>query len=113
MKKRGVNIIIALGHSGYEVDKEIAENCPLVDVVIGGHSNTFLYNGLQPDVDSIDGPYPTVIKQDSGKEVPVVQAYAYTKYLGELELSVSFNPIHVSTKSMKQMTAAFQNVFSV
>lgn len=90
LKNKGVNIIIALGHSGYEIDKDIAKNCPLVDVVIGGHSNTFLYSGQQPDIEKIDGPYPTVIKQASGKEVPVVQAYAFTKYIGELELSVSF-----------------------
>lgn len=94
LRKKGVNIIIALGHSGYDVDMDIAKNCPLVDVVIGGHSNTFLYSGQQPDIEKIDGPYPTVIKQASGKEVPVVQAYAYTKYIGELELSVSF-PIKV------------------
>lgn len=61
----------------------------MVDVVIGGHSNTFLYTGEQPDVEKIDGPYPKVIKQASGKEVPVVQAYAYTKYMGELKLNVS------------------------
>lgn len=89
MRKRGVNIIIAVGHSGFKVDKEIAAKCPLVDAVIGGHSNTFLYDGPQPDIEKIKGPYPTVIKQSSGKEVPVVQAYAYTKYLGKLELSVS------------------------
>lgn len=90
LHNKGVNIIIALGHSGYDMDMEIAKSCPLVDVVIGGHSNTFLYSGRQPDIEEINGPYPTVIKQSSGKEVPVVQAYAFTKYLGELELSVSF-----------------------
>lgn len=89
LKNKGVNIMIALGHSGYEVDMEIAKNCPLIDIVIGGHSNTFLYTGEQPDIEQPDGPYPTVIKQSSGKEVPVVQAYAFTKYLGEVELSVS------------------------
>lgn len=89
LKNKGVNIIIALGHSGYDVDKEIAAKCPLVDVVIGGHSNTFLYTGEQPDIEPIDGPYPTVVQQSSGKQVPIVQAYAFTKYLGELELSVS------------------------
>lgn len=89
LKKKDVKIIIALGHSGYEVDQRIAKNCPLVDVVIGGHSNTFLYNGAQPDAEEIEGPYPTVITQESGKQVPVVQAFAYTKYMGELRLSVS------------------------
>lgn len=41
----GHNKIIALGHSGFEVDKEIAKRVRGVDVVIGGHTNTFLYTG--------------------------------------------------------------------
>ncbi|KAH8316328.1 hypothetical protein KR067_005183 [Drosophila pandora] len=86
LKAQGIKIIIALGHSGYAKDQEIAEKCPDVDIVIGGHTNTFLFSGPQPDVDHIDGPYPTIIKQKSGKEVPVVQAYAYTKYLGKLHV---------------------------
>lgn len=43
----GVNKIIALGHSGFRVDKEIAEKVRGVDVVIGGHTNTFLYTGME------------------------------------------------------------------
>ena len=37
------------------------------------------------------GPYPTIIEQKSGKKVPVVQAYAYTKYLGHLNLTFDDN----------------------
>lgn len=37
LKAEGVNIIIALGHSGYERDKQIAAQCPEIDLVIGGH----------------------------------------------------------------------------
>uniref|UniRef100_A0A1I8NZM4 5'-nucleotidase n=1 Tax=Stomoxys calcitrans TaxID=35570 RepID=A0A1I8NZM4_STOCA len=86
LKAQGINIIIALGHSGYQKDQEIAAKCPEVDLVIGGHTNTFLYNTEQPDSETIDGPYPTVVNQTSGKQVPVVQAYAYTKYLGKLHM---------------------------
>lgn len=89
MKSQDVKTIIALGHSGYDKDREIAKYCPLVDVVVGGHSNTFLYTGIEPDIEMSEGPYPTIVKQASGKEVPVVQAYAHTKYMGKLELSVS------------------------
>ncbi|XP_050515513.1 protein 5NUC-like isoform X3 [Diabrotica virgifera virgifera] len=91
LDQQGIKIIIAVGHSGYLKDKEIAEKVPLVDVVVGGHTNTFLWNGPQPDTDTIDGPYPTVITQPSGKKVPVVQAYAYTKYLGRLNLTFNDN----------------------
>lgn len=41
----GYNKIIALGHSGFDVDKKIAKRVRGVDVVIGGHTNTFLYTG--------------------------------------------------------------------
>ena len=46
LKSRGVNKFIALGHSGIEVDIEIAKSVPDIDIVIGGHTNTFLYSGL-------------------------------------------------------------------
>lgn len=82
-----MHIIIALGHSGYVVDQEIARSCPLVDVVVGGHSHSFL--GEHPDAEVSEGPYPTIVTQSNGKEVPVVQAYAFTKYIGALRLNVS------------------------
>ncbi|XP_037032583.1 protein 5NUC-like isoform X2 [Bradysia coprophila] len=91
LRQTGVNIIIALGHSGYEKDKEIGIECPLVDVVIGGHSHSFLYTGDHPEPESAIGPYPTTVKKPNGVEVPVVQAYAYTKYLGHLRLSFDAN----------------------
>lgn len=43
MKNEGINIIIALGHSGFEMDKIIARSIPEISLVIGGHTNTFLY----------------------------------------------------------------------
>ncbi|CRK95992.1 CLUMA_CG009432, isoform B, partial [Clunio marinus] len=86
LKVEGVNIIIALGHSGYERDKEIAEQCPDIDLVIGGHSHTFLFTGQSPDIEKPLGDFPTWVTQPNGKKVPVVQAYAFTKYLGYLHL---------------------------
>ena len=40
-----VHIIIALGHSGIAMDLKIAEQVEEVDIVVGGHTNTFLYTG--------------------------------------------------------------------
>lgn len=87
LDEQGVKIIIALGHSGFQKDKEIAKKVPLVDFIVGGHTNTFLYNGDAPDLEVPEGPYPYVVTQTSGKEVPVVQAYAYTKYIGRLNVT--------------------------
>lgn len=83
----GVNKIIALGHSGFTVDQEIAKKVRGVDVVIGGHSNTFLYTGSSPSSEVPAGSYPFMVTSDDGRQVPVVQAYAFGKYLGHLKVT--------------------------
>jgi len=73
----GVDIIIALNHVGLPVDRRIAEAVPQIDVIIGGHSHTLMTN------DDADTPaYPEMVNG-----TPVAQAYAYTKYLGELTVT--------------------------
>ena len=101
LKAQGINIIVALGHSGYKKDKEIAKNCPEVDVVVGGHSNSFLYSPVNspPSNEQPVGPYPTWITQSNGKVVPVVQAYAYTKYLGFLKLIFDDNGVLIQDRT--------------
>lgn len=86
LRSENVTILIALGHSGFTKDLEIAKEVEGIDLVIGGHTNTFLWNGTTPDSEIPQGPYPTLVKQRSGRLVPTVQAYAYTKYLGKLHL---------------------------
>ncbi|MCJ7873149.1 bifunctional metallophosphatase/5'-nucleotidase [Phaeobacter sp. J2-8] len=78
LSEMGVNKIIVLSHSGYAVDQDVAANTTGVDVIVGGHSNTYLAN----NDDNADGPYPTVVNG-----VQIVQAYAYGKYLGELNVT--------------------------
>ena len=73
----GVNKIVVLSHSGYGIDLGVARNTTGVDVIVGGHSNTLL-----GDFEDAAGPYPTV---ENG--VQIVQAYAYGKYLGELNVT--------------------------
>ncbi|KAM7403152.1 hypothetical protein PAMA_003871 [Pampus argenteus] len=106
----GYNKIIALGHSGFDVDKDIAKRVKGVDVVIGGHTNTFLYTGNMyasytartkagseklnmflaagkpPSTEVPAGQYPFMVTSDDGRKVPVVQAYAFGKYLGYLKV---------------------------
>jgi 5'-nucleotidase / UDP-sugar diphosphatase len=87
LKAEGVNKIIVLSHSGYKVDKEVAANAPGIDVIVGGHSNTFLSNTS----DKAQGPYPTMIEGPDGTPTAVVQAYAYGKFLGELNVTFDDN----------------------
>lgn len=88
MKANNIKTVIAVGHSGYEMDQQIGRECECVDMVVGGHTNTFLWNGPAPSYEKPEGPYPTVVRSHWGKKVPVVQAYAYTKYLGKLEVTI-------------------------
>lgn len=91
MTDQGIQIIIALVHSGFTTDKLIAKNCPDVDIVVGGHSNTFLSNNSSTPKghpEKIEGKYPTVVTQKSGRKVYVVQAASYSKYLGKAVIKV-------------------------
>ncbi|XP_044230699.1 snake venom 5'-nucleotidase-like [Thunnus albacares] len=83
----GYNKIIALGHSGFDVDQDIAKRVRGVDVVIGGHTNTFLYTGKPPSTEVPAGPYPFMVTSNDGRNVPVVQAFAFGKYLGYLKVT--------------------------
>jgi len=73
----GVNKIIVLSHSGYGVDQRVAAETTGVDVIVGGHSHTLL-----GDMERAEGPYPTMVG-----DTAIVQAYAYSKYLGELNVT--------------------------
>lgn len=74
----GVDKIIALTHVGLNLDKQIAAQVPGVDAVVGGHSHTYL-NSDDPDA---AGPYPVM-----EGAVPVVQAGAYSRWMGHLVLT--------------------------
>ncbi|SKA36847.1 bifunctional metallophosphatase/5'-nucleotidase [Consotaella salsifontis] len=83
LSKDGVDKIILLSHSGYDADQRIAAAVDGLDVIVGGHSHTLLSNSDEHAA----GPYPTMVKSPDGTEVPIVQAYAYGKYLGEIEVT--------------------------
>ncbi|XP_076373885.1 snake venom 5'-nucleotidase-like [Tachypleus tridentatus] len=86
LQNQGINKIIALGHAGFGKDKEIAQKVAGVDVVVGGHTNTFLYSGNPPSSEEAEDTYPVVVENLSGNKALVVQDYAFGKYLGYLEV---------------------------
>ncbi|WIY51924.1 bifunctional metallophosphatase/5'-nucleotidase [Devosia sp. YIM 151766] len=79
----GIDKIILLSHIGYTLDLEVAAALPLVDVIVGGHSHTLLSNIAE----GAAGPYPTMVTNPEGIEVPVVQANQYGKYLGDIAIT--------------------------
>lgn len=60
-----------------------------MSVIIGGHTNTFLWKGDRPNyVKYIPvGDYPTVVTNPAGHSVLVVQTNGYGRYLGRLDVT--------------------------
>ncbi|WP_434288382.1 bifunctional metallophosphatase/5'-nucleotidase [Celeribacter sp. SCSIO 80788] len=77
LEAEGVTKIIALTHVGVNKDLELAGEVAGIDAVVGGHSHTLFSNEIEGAM-----AYPTMVG-----EVPVVSAYAYSKYLGHLVLT--------------------------
>lgn len=77
----GINKVLLLSHVGFARDQEIAAAVDGISAIIGGHSHTLLSN-------TVEGApaYATMVENPSGRAVPIVQAYAYSKYLGDLKL---------------------------
>ncbi|WP_112321553.1 bifunctional metallophosphatase/5'-nucleotidase [Oceanibium sediminis] len=84
LEEAGVNKIIVLSHSGYNVDQAVAAAVPAVDIIVGGHDNSLLSNTIE----GAKGPYPTMVGTTA-----IVQAYAYGKFLGELNVTFDDNGV--------------------
>ncbi len=82
LETAGINKIIVLSHIGYNVDQQLAAEVSGIDLIIGGHTHTFLGTG-----EGEGGPYPTFVKNPDGIDVPVVQAGQYAKVLGDLKVT--------------------------
>lgn len=92
LKKMGAKIVIAITHIGYMKDIELMRNITDVDLVIGGHTNTFLYNGNDHPPENVPvGPYPTTVKMKDGTTGLVAQAFWFGKYLGFLRITFDNN----------------------
>src|SRR5690606_9661862 len=89
LTEQGVDKIILLTHIGYEADLEVAQGVSGVDVVVGGHTNTFLSNTYTGAL----GEYPTMLESASGDPVLVVQASTRTQYLGRLDVEFDANGV--------------------
>ncbi|KAJ8023877.1 5'-nucleotidase [Holothuria leucospilota] len=87
----GIDKIIAIGNSGYDMEVKIAKETRGIDIIAGGNSFKFLYSGNPPTDDVVTGPYPTVIypsdDRRSGEKVLLVQDATFGKYLGYLKVT--------------------------
>ncbi|CCG84644.1 protein of unknown function [Taphrina deformans PYCC 5710] len=106
LHSQGIKRIIALTHIGYGADIQLVQQTKGLSLVVGGHSHTFL-----GDVPGSEGPYPTVVQDLDGVDVPIVTNGKWGYNLGHLQ--VTFNdagrvevysgqPIQLLAKDVKQ-----------
>ena len=85
----GIKHIILLTHHQYQSDLEMAKKIAGVDVIIG-EIHTLLGDFSDLGLNS-EGPYPTIVKDASGENVCVAQAWQYSQIVGELEVEFDKN----------------------
>ncbi|XP_037510415.1 LOW QUALITY PROTEIN: protein 5NUC-like [Rhipicephalus sanguineus] len=92
LESEEVKVIVAITHSGYPRDIEIVKQVEQLDLLVGGHTNTFLYHGQgYPKENTPEGDYPTVVNRSDGSIGLVVQDYWFGKFLGFLQVSFDNN----------------------
>src|SRR5690606_17026625 len=81
IRGEGIDKVLLLSHVGFPRDQEIAAQVEGIAAIIGAHSHTLLSN-TEEDAPS----YATLVENPAGRAVPIVQAGAYSKHLGDLTL---------------------------
>jgi len=81
LKEQGADVIVCISHSGVDEDRELAREVPGIDVIVGGHCHTALFEPV------LQG---TTI---------IVQAGSLGMYLGQLELAYNCNTGEVRVRN--------------
>jgi 5'-nucleotidase/UDP-sugar diphosphatase len=81
LKGEGADVIVALSHSGVDEDRELARKVSGIDIIIGGHSHTALFEPVL-----------------QGSTI-IVQAGCFGEYLGQLELGYNSNTGEVRVRN--------------
>lgn len=90
LETKGVRHIIALTHIGLPADRELARAVEGVDIIVGGHTHTYL------GPKSEEGNYPIVERSPSGNPVLVVTAKRAAEYIGELKVNFNQNGVPIN-----------------
>lgn len=119
LKGQGANIIVLISHlQSINEDKDLASQIKDVDVMIAGGGDDLLANPgdlLVPNSDGTFptpvGPYPTMVKDANGNDLPIVTTEGNYKYIGRLVVNFDSNgdlvaidgssaPVRVSNKGV-------------
>jgi 5'-nucleotidase/UDP-sugar diphosphatase len=81
LEGQGADVIVALSHCGVDEDEELAREVPGIDIIVGGHSHTALFEPVL-----------------RGSTI-IVQAGSLGTYLGQLELAYNSNTGRVRVRN--------------
>ncbi len=84
------DLIIALTHLGVEDDKKLAESCPKIDLIVGGHSHTKIEQPLKIN------------------KTLICQAGAYAEFIGKLDIDVENGQIIKYNGELIRLTEEFE-----
>ena len=90
LKEQNINKIILITHLGLDKDIDIANNIADIDVIVGGHSHSYL--GTDSN-EQAEADYPLLLKSPNNEPVLVVQAKFGTEYLGYLKVNFDNNGV--------------------
>ncbi len=93
LKAQGINKIILLSHSSYDMDKQLAQNLDGVDIIIGGHSHTVVEGAKEGE---------NLLQSKSKEPVIITQAGENGKFYGNLD--VEFDDNGIITKVNNRLT---------
>jgi 5'-nucleotidase/UDP-sugar diphosphatase len=81
LEEQGADVVVAISHSGVNEDRELAQEVPGIDIIVGGHCHTALFEPV------LQG---TTI---------IAQAGSLGMYLGQLELAYNSNTGEVRVRN--------------
>lgn len=121
LEDQGVNKIILISHlQSIGEDQDLAADLDGVDIMVAGGGDELLANEgdlLVPgDEEAIFGPYPTIVRDSNGTEVPVVTTSGAYRYLGRLVVSFDHEgnlmEIHDSSGPVRVTSGDFADAVS-
>lgn len=69
------DVVVLLSHLGFEADQDLAAHVDGIDAVVGGHDHLVLAQ-------------PRFVQAPDGRDVPIVQAGSFYRWVGKLTLTV-------------------------
>lgn len=90
LKAQNINIIVLVTHLGLNKDMKLAKSLEDIDIIIGGHTHSYLGNAKG---EKSEGSYPLMLKSPKNEPVLIAHAKDWTEYLGQLKVRFDENGV--------------------